>query len=477
MALIEKKRRRKEPETASNKKLKASHRPTVQVRPGNKDETVALETLPWHEVPFPGNFHDAEGFFGLEEISDVEVNRDVGKVEYKVKRRKLDTSAKKNAGNKSGLDTENEETDEEWGGFETPDGGKNRSTNVIDPQNTTKKDKAKDRDRQRKQSTKGPSRKAEGSTARNTFESLEEMREDTDDGEEYGDVSAWESLHVSPETLSSIARSKFKSPTPIQASAIPHILDGHDAICKAPTGSGKTLGFGIPILEHCLKKRLQENMPNSKISKGKGYQPIALILSPTRELAHQLSAHLTDLCTDVNIATLTGGLSMHKQQRLLANAAIVIATPGRLWEVMSSNTQLTDSLKRVHFLILDEADRLLSSGHFQEVEEILNTLDRSKATDGGVEEGEEGKNSPTSQHRQTLVFSATFDKDLQQKLAGKSRVAMNGALHGQQSMEYLLRKLNFREEKPKFIDVNPISQMATGLKEGLVECAGTEKVR
>ena len=87
-----------------------------------------------------------------------------------------------------------------------------------------------------------------------------------------------------------------------------------------------------------------------------------------------------------------------------------------------------------------------------------------------AEEGDQENIPP----RQTLVFSATFAKGLQQKLAGKGKY---GLMDDKESMEYLLKKLNFREEKPKFVDVNPISQMAEGLKEGMVECAGTEKVR
>ncbi len=87
-----------------------------------------------------------------------------------------------------------------------------------------------------------------------------------------------------------------------------------------------------------------------------------------------------------------------------------------------------------------------------------------------MEDGEERSLSP----RQTLVFSATFNKGLQQKLAGKGRFDL---MNETQSLEYLLKRLNFREEQPKFIDVNPVSQMAEGLKEGLVECGAMEKVR
>lgn len=304
-------------------------------------------------------------------------------------------------------------------------------------------------------------------------------------------VSAWQPLELNSQTLSSLSRLKFSSPTPIQVCAIPEILNGHDVIGKAVTGSGKTLAYGIPILEHFLKTRALEalQIANSKVKKQR-YPPLALILSPTRELAHQISSHLNDLCSDSlmmgpSIVTVTGGLSLQKQERLLANADIIIGTPGRLWEVIRGGHGLKKWLRITKYLVIDEADRLLSEGHFREVEEILNALDRiddgdENSHENGDEDGAEAGQDrhvggEADQERQTLVFSATFQKDLQQKLAGKSKAG--GELMGkQESMEYLLRKLNFREEKPKFVDVNPISQMASTLKEGIVECAGLEKV-
>ncbi len=293
-------------------------------------------------------------------------------------------------------------------------------------------------------------------------------------------VSAWDTLNLSSATLSSVARLKFIKPTLIQQAAIPGILNGHDVIGKAPTGSGKTLAYGLPIYEHYLKASFSQSSGEEKADH-RTLPPVALILSPTRELAHQLAAHLTALRSEPSsaaptIATVTGGLSVHKQQRLLAKADIVIGTPGRLWEVISGSAELSKSLRSIKFLVVDEADRLLSEGHFKEVEEILRILDRDDET---VEDEPEDdtKTFYGKQQRQTLVFSATFHKDLQQKLAEKGK-SIGGDLMGKkESMEYLLKKLNFREEKPQFIDVNPISQMASGLKEGIVECAGTDKVR
>lgn len=263
-------------------------------------------------------------------------------------------------------------------------------------------------------------------------------------------VSAWNSLNLSGATLASLARLRFSTPTAIQKAAIPDIKTGHDVIGKAPTGSGKTLAFGIPIYERFLITRHVESLPISKITKLRQNYPTALILSPTRELAHQLSTHLTDLCSDPtspipSVATVTGGLSVHKQQRLLAHADIIVGTPGRLWEVISGSAELSKSLKFVKFLVVDEADRLLSEGHFKEVVEILRVLDREdEARDD--KSADDSAGSHGKQERQTLVFSATFQKDLQQKLAGKSK-SFGGDLMGKKdSMEYLLKNSTSRNK-------------------------------
>lgn len=290
-------------------------------------------------------------------------------------------------------------------------------------------------------------------------------------------VFAWQFLKLSSHTLSSIAALGFSNPTPIQESAIPEILRGHDVVGKAVTGSGKTLAFGIPILEYYLERKGYPIQKKSRATKHRD-PPLALILSPTRELAHQLGIHLTQLCSSPSnlgpsIATVTGGLSLHKQKRLLQNADIIIGTPGRLWEVMQGDEELNRWIKLLKFLVIDEADRLLSEGHFQEVEQILNALDR---TDPNIKlDSDLGEEGEKVDQRQTLVFSATFQRGLQQKLAGKGK-SLGGLMNKQESMEYLLKKLNFREKKPKFIDVDPVMQMASGLKEGILECGGLEKV-
>ena len=287
------------------------------------------------------------------------------------------------------------------------------------------------------------------------------------------DVSEWTALPLSDETLSAIAGLGFTHPSPIQTAVIPHILAGHDVIGKAVTGSGKTLAFAIPIFEKWLAANISRQARKSL----REVSPTSLILTPTRELAHQLSKHFENLVENAGerprIATITGGLSIHKQQRQLIGADIIIGTPGRLWEVMNDSQDLINGLKRIEFLVVDEADRLLSEGHFEEVEEILDILDRKVVDE---EQGFISENLDSSRpSRQTLIFSATFHKGLQLKLASRKYFDGGELLTDKQSMDYLLQKISFRESRPKFIDVNPTSQMAQQLKEGLVECSAMEK--
>ena len=300
------------------------------------------------------------------------------------------------------------------------------------------------------------------------FDILANQPNDDDDDDE--DVSAWDELELSEEMLGALAKLKFSKPTTIQKSTIPEIMVGRDVIGKASTGSGKTLAFGIPIVESYLASRSSASKDPAEKT------PIALIIAPTRELAHQINAHLIALCAKGDfdppyIASITGGLSVQKQRRQLEKADIVVGTPGRLWEVISDGQGLLRKFKQIKFLVVDEADRLLSEGHFKEMGEILKVLEPDDVTNDDDAESKEKEEIK----RQTLVFSATFGKDLQKKLAGKVKGGGSDLMSQQQSMEYLLKKLQFREEKPVFIDANPMSQMASKLQEGLIECAGTEK--
>lgn len=427
---------------------------------------VRADALAWKDASMPDRMDDYEGFFGLEEIDGVDVVKDASSGQMSFLAEATKAPSKDQTSQNDAKEQSADEGEEEWSGLD-------------DSEQKPAKHAAS-------QPKKAPRNAREGSKVTNRPKGapINDPKSPTvafqalsgDDKGVETDVAAWKPLRLSPDTLASLAKLGFAKPTAIQRAAIPEILAGHDVVGKASTGSGKTLAFGIPILERFLEFRSTSQIASQSKA------PLALILSPTRELAHQLEKHLTALCSSSTfegplIATLTGGLSIQKQQRLLKDADVVIGTPGRLWEVISSGQGTIKALKQTQFLVVDEADRLLSEGHFKEVEEILNALDRQELDAEDDEDDATGTMDVADSDtpaRQTLVFSATFDRGLQRKLAGKGKPG-GELMSNKESVEYLLTKLNFREEEPKFVDVNPVNQLASGLKEGLVECSGTEK--
>jgi len=188
-------------------------------------------------------------------------------------------------------------------------------------------------------------------------------------------------LDLSPALLSAIADRGYLAPTAIQSTAIPAILQGRDVVASAQTGSGKTAAFALPLLQHIAAIPAVARVAIRPTS--------GLILVPTRELAAQvgetvvsLSAHLT---RRVKVAVVFGGVSINPQMmNLRGGADIIVATPGRLLDLIDHNAL---SLSSLSTLVLDEADRLLDLGFGEELQRILKMLPGT---------------------RQTLFFSATF---------------------------------------------------------------------
>ena len=181
--------------------------------------------------------------------------------------------------------------------------------------------------------------------------------------------------------LRAAQQQQWLTPTPVQSEAIPAILSGSDVWAQAPTGSGKTAAFALPLLQ-----RLDTGAPRPR-----GRHVNTLILSPTRELAVQTSEAFRALSgsagTRAKVVALHGGVSINPQLRSLAGGAdVLVATPGRLLDVLANNGV---QLERVATLVLDEADRLLANEFSFELERVLEAL-------------------PPPDSRQTLVFSATF---------------------------------------------------------------------
>lgn len=170
----------------------------------------------------------------------------------------------------------------------------------------------------------------------------------------------FESLNLSEELLKGISKAKFREMTPIQKEAIPVLLKGRDVIGQAQTGTGKTAAFGIPLL--------------AKIDPKKPY-PQALVLAPTRELAHQISVMLRNLAKymDVKIVVVHGGGKMHRQIAGLSKPThVVVGTPGRILDLLRKRNIL--NLKNAKYAVIDEADKMLEMGFMEEMRHILSQL-------------------------------------------------------------------------------------------------------
>ena len=179
------------------------------------------------------------------------------------------------------------------------------------------------------------------------------------------------SLNLEPTLIESIAKINFKTPTPIQAKAIPIALKGKDILGTAQTGTGKTAAFGIPLINFLLKTKKET----------------ALIMTPTRELASQVMQTMNSLVGRGNIRTalLIGGDSMQKQlKQMRRNPRLIVGTPGRINDHLKRKTL---NLRNTAFLVLDEVDRMLDMGFTPQINQVLETVPKK---------------------HQTLLFSATL---------------------------------------------------------------------
>ena len=175
----------------------------------------------------------------------------------------------------------------------------------------------------------------------------------------YSELQCSEAIHKAVERMG------FAEMTEIQKKTIPLMLAGHDVIAKAPTGTGKTCAFGIPVVEHI--------QPENKY-------PQAVIMAPTRELAQQIAEELTNLTyfmPEVQVACVYGGANMEKQAKRLAEGCqIVVATPGRL---MDHYKHHSIDIAHVTQIVLDEADEMLNMGFYKDVRHIIEMMKARKA--------------------------------------------------------------------------------------------------
>ena len=192
----------------------------------------------------------------------------------------------------------------------------------------------------------------------------------------------FESLGLSAELLRALADQGYAQPTPIQLQAIPVILDGRDVLAAAQTGTGKTAGFTLPLLQRL----------NEAAGKSNGqHRPRALILVPTRELAAQVAESVSTYGRHLSMrsAVIFGGVKINPQiAELRRGVDVLIATPGRLLDHVQ---QRTLDLSQIEILVLDEADRMLDMGFIRDIRKILALL---------------------PERRQNLLFSATFSGEI-----------------------------------------------------------------
>ncbi|HEU4779400.1 MAG TPA: DEAD/DEAH box helicase [Steroidobacteraceae bacterium] len=194
---------------------------------------------------------------------------------------------------------------------------------------------------------------------------------------------SFENLGLKPELLRAVADKGYTVPTPIQLQAIPAVLAGGDVLAGAQTGTGKTAGFTLPLLQ--------------KLGARGGRNPRALVLTPTRELAAQVAQSVTDYGKygDLRTQVIFGGVSEKPQiDKARHGCDILVATPGRLLDLCE---QRAVSLSEVQIFILDEADRMLDMGFIRDIKRILKML---------------------PQQRQNLMFSATYSDDIRQLAGG-----------------------------------------------------------
>ena len=191
-------------------------------------------------------------------------------------------------------------------------------------------------------------------------------------------------LNLNQNLINTVTKLGYETPTPIQAQAIPAILEGRDIMGGAQTGTGKTAAFALPIIHQLMAQQLTANATEATAKK----QIRALILTPTRELSQQVHKSFVTYSEDSELTAelVYGGVSINPQVKALAQGAdILVATPGRLIDLLDRETL---TLEFVEKIVFDEADRMLDMGFMDEIRRILKHLPKK---------------------RQTMLFSATFD--------------------------------------------------------------------
>ncbi|KAG5681267.1 hypothetical protein PVAND_010718 [Polypedilum vanderplanki] len=210
-------------------------------------------------------------------------------------------------------------------------------------------------------------------------------------------ITSFDDIKLTEIIRSNIKLARYDKPTPVQKYAIPIILSGRDLMSCAQTGSGKTAAFLVPILNRMLEQGASMNPPSNRPYNRRKQYPLGLVLAPTRELATQIyeEAKKFSYRSRMRPAVLYGGNNTSEQMRELDRGChLIVATPGRLDDIINRGKI---GLENLRFLVLDEADRMLDMGFEPQIRHII-----------------ENRDMPPTGQRQTLMFSATFPKNIQE---------------------------------------------------------------
>ena len=245
-------------------------------------------------------------------------------------------------------------------------------------------------------------------------------------------IKSWHQTGLTNRILNTIKKLNFQKPTPVQAQSLPIIMSGRDCIGVAATGSGKTLSFVLPMLRH-----IKDQPP---VESGDG--PIGLVMAPTRELVQQIHSDIKKFAKALSIRCVAvyGGSGVAQQiSELKRGAEIVVCTPGRMIDILCTNSGKVTNLQRVTFLVMDEADRMFDMGFEPQITRVIQNI---------------------RPDRQTVMFSATFPRQVE----ALARKVLNKPVEIQAGGRSLVNK-----DITQFVEIKPESEKRPRLVELIEE--------
>ncbi|KTF80747.1 hypothetical protein cypCar_00048651, partial [Cyprinus carpio] len=258
-------------------------------------------------------------------------------------------------------------------------------------------------------------------------------------------IKTWVQCGISMKVLNAMKKHNYEKPTPIQAQAIPAIMSGRDLIGIAKTGSGKTIAFLLPMFRHILDQRPLEDAEG----------PIAVIMTPTRELALQITKECKKFSRSLGLRVVCvyGGTGISEQiAELKRGAEIIVCTPGRMIDMLGANNGRVTNLRRVTYVVMDEADRMFDMGFEPQVMRIVDNF---------------------RPDRQTVMFSATFPRSMEalaRRILSKP-IEVQIVIAEEKKFLKLLEILGHYQEKGSIIIFMDKQEHADGLLKDLMKAS------